>query len=210
MSHILSVQNLSFSYEREYLFKEISFALNSYDKIGLVGENGTGKSTFLKILSQDIIHYDGDITTNNHSVIVRVEKHIPKNLYHKTVIDVLLEQIAEDLHTTEMWRIENLLTQMGFKEDTYNTEIQSLSGGEYTRILLCRALIKKPTVLLLDEPSNHMDIQSILWLEDFLQQTKISFILISHDKRLLDKVSNRTVILKGKSLFHYNLSLIHI
>ncbi|MGM3310342.1 ATP-binding cassette domain-containing protein, partial [Enterobacter hormaechei subsp. steigerwaltii] len=103
------------------------------------------------------------------------------------------------------WKAETLLAGMGFT--TQETALQSatLSGGQHTRLLLARALISDPDLLLLDEPSNHLDLPTLLWLEQFLQSWSGSFVLVSHDRQLLDAVTNGSWILRDKTLHYFAL-----
>lgn len=92
----------------------------------------------------------------------------------------------------ESWRAEILLMELGFHESQYHQSINTLSGGQHTRLLLGRALMNQPDLLFLDEPSNHLDLPTILWLTQFLQNWRGTFVLVSHDQNLLDQVTNTT------------------
>ena len=109
------------------------------------------------------------------------------------------------LRIAEGWRVELLLAEMGVDEKDWQLTAGTLSGGQHTRLLLARALIKQPDLLLLDEPSNHLDLPTLLWLENFLQQWNGSFVLVSHDQRLLDNVTNCTWIMRDKALQFFRL-----
>ncbi|EPO7837375.1 ABC-F family ATP-binding cassette domain-containing protein [Proteus mirabilis] len=205
MSTLLSTQNLSFHNNHGILLSNISLALNKGEKIGLIGYNGCGKSTLLKLLSHQLIPTDGSITIANQVIMAYVEQQLPSELQSMRLIDAVLHKLPEELRISESWRSELLLSEMGFKANEINLLASQLSGGQHTRLLLARALILQPDLLLLDEPSNHLDLPTILWLETFLTQWRGSFILVSHDNRLLDKVTNCTWIIRDKTLSVFRL-----
>lgn len=205
MSTLLSTQNLSFHNNHGILLSNISLALTKGEKIGLIGYNGCGKSTLLKLLSHQLIPTDGSITIANQVIMAYVEQQLPSELQSMRLIDAVLHKLPEELRISESWRSELLLSEMGFKANEINLLVSQLSGGQHTRLLLARALILQPDLLLLDEPSNHLDLPTILWLETFLTQWRGSFILVSHDNRLLDKVTNCTWIIRDKTLSVFRL-----
>ncbi|HIE4215677.1 TPA: ABC-F family ATP-binding cassette domain-containing protein [Proteus mirabilis] len=205
MSTLLSTQNLSFHNNHSILLSNISLALTKGEKIGLIGYNGCGKSTLLKLLSHQLIPTDGSITIANQVIMAYVEQQLPSELQSMRLIDAVLHKLPEELRISESWRSELLLSEMGFKTNEINLLVSQLSGGQHTRLLLARALILQPDLLLLDEPSNHLDLPTILWLETFLTQWRGSFILVSHDNRLLDKVTNCTWIIRDKTLSVFRL-----
>lgn len=205
MSTLLSTQNLSFHNNHGILLSNISLALTKGEKIGLIGYNGCRKSTLLKLLSHQLIPTDGSITIANQVIMAYVEQQLPSELQSMRLIDAVLHKLPEELRISESWRSELLLSEMGFKTNEINLLVSQLSGGQHTRLLLARALILQPDLLLLDEPSNHLDLPTILWLETFLTQWRGSFILVSHDNRLLDKVTNCTWIIRDKTLSVFRL-----
>ncbi|MEQ5139491.1 ABC transporter ATP-binding protein [Proteus mirabilis] len=205
MSTLLSTQNLSFHNNLGLLLNDISLALIKGEKIGLIGHNGCGKSTLLKLLSHQLTPTEGVISIANHIVMAYIEQHLPQALQSMTLMDAILHKLPEEYRLSEGWRAELLFSEMGFTFNEKDLRVSQLSGGQYTRLLLARALIIKPDLLLLDEPSNHLDLPTILWLEAFLQQWRGSFILVSHDNTLLDNVTNCTWIIRDKSLSIFRL-----
>ncbi|STS10532.1 Uncharacterized ABC transporter ATP-binding protein YheS [Ewingella americana] len=129
-----------------------------------------------------------------------VEQHLPAILQHSTLLDAVLNHLPDSLHQPERWQAEVLLATLGFDESAWELTAGTLSGGQHTRLMLARALIRQPDLLLLDEPSNHLDLPTLLWLEQFLQNWGGSFVLVSHDRSLLDSVTNCTWILRDKTL----------
>lgn len=197
---LLSAQSLCFDNTFGPLLAEISFGLKKGDRIGLIGHNGCGKSTLLKILSGDLDATSGTLTLSNQCLMARVEQHLPAELHNCTLLDAVLNQLPDSLHQYERWQAEVLLVSLGFDEAAWTLTAGTLSGGQHTRLLLARALIRQPDLLLLDEPSNHLDLPTLLWLEQFLQKWGGSFVLVSHDRSLLDNVTNCTWILRDKTL----------
>ncbi len=200
MSTLLSAQSLGFDNTFGPLLAEISFALKKGDRIGLIGHNGCGKSTLLKIISGAIPASRGTVAVANHCMMARVEQQLPTELHGSTLLDAILNYLPDTLHQPERWQAEVLLVSLGFDEAAWRLTAGTLSGGQHTRLLLARALIRQPDLLLLDEPSNHLDLPTLLWLEQFLQNWSGSFVLVSHDRKLLDSVTNCTWILRDKTL----------
>ncbi|MGI9275433.1 MAG: ABC-F family ATP-binding cassette domain-containing protein [Endozoicomonas sp.] len=205
MSTLLSAQSVCYELTSGPLLEGISFTLRKGDRIGLIGHNGCGKSTLLKLLSGDLNPHSGSITQSSQCLMERVEQHLPKSLELLSMFDAVAAQLPESLRIAESWRIELLLAEMGFDESDWELTAGTLSGGQHTRLLLARALIKQPNLLLLDEPSNHLDLPTLLWLENFLKHWNGSFVLVSHDQRLLDNVTNCTWIMRDKTLQFFRL-----
>ncbi|MEQ5217126.1 ABC-F family ATP-binding cassette domain-containing protein [Morganella morganii] len=205
MSTLLSTRNLSFHPGHTPLLTDISVALNQGEKIGLIGHNGCGKSTLMKLLSGQLTPDEGTITPANRVIMAYIEQHLPESLNTLSLADAVLEKLPAELHLSEMWRAEMLLTEMGFDPVQWQLPVTALSGGQHTRLLLARALISQPDLLLLDEPSNHLDLRTILWLEQFLKNWRGSFILVSHDNALLDHVTNCTWVLRDGNVSVFRL-----
>ncbi|MBU9846976.1 ABC-F family ATP-binding cassette domain-containing protein [Rahnella ecdela] len=200
MMTLLSAQSVSFDNSFGPLLAEISFGLKKGDRIGLIGHNGCGKSTLLKILSGELAATSGSVTLANQCLMARVEQHLPEALNHHTLLESVLNHLPPGLHQPELWQAQVLLSTLGFDESAWQLTAGTLSGGQHTRLLLARALIRQPDLLLLDEPSNHLDLPTLLWLEQFLKNWNGSFVLVSHDRSLLDNVTNSTWILRDKTL----------
>ncbi|HHQ6633356.1 TPA: ABC-F family ATP-binding cassette domain-containing protein [Serratia fonticola] len=205
MATLLSAQSVGIDTAFGPLLAEVSFSLKKGDRIGLIGHNGCGKSTLLKILSGDLPASTGNITPSHQCLMARVEQHLPEALYHCTLLEAVLTGLADGQHQPERWQGEVLLAELGFDRAAWDLTAGTLSGGQHTRLLLARALIRQPDLLLLDEPSNHLDLPTLLWLEQFLNGWNGSFVLVSHDGRLLDSVTNCTWILRDKTLQYFRL-----
>ncbi|MFM2485697.1 ABC-F family ATP-binding cassette domain-containing protein [Celerinatantimonas yamalensis] len=202
MSTYLSAQSLSTAFSSEPLFESVSFTIHRGDKIGLIGHNGCGKSTLLKILSGQPIGYSGQIALSKQCLLAYVEQSLPTSLLSVSLLQALAEQVSVDA----LWKVERLLSELGFSPNQWQQPVQELSGGQQMRLLLARAVINQPDLLLLDEPSNHLDLPALLWLESYLRSWQGSFVLVSHDDTLLDKVTHCTWIMRDKTLHHFNLS----
>ena len=193
MSTLLTAQSLRVDTAFGTLFDSLSFTLKKGDRIGLLGDNGCGKSTLLKVLDGTDSPAAGTVALAGHCLMARVE------------LDAVLAQLPFAERDSLRWKAETLLAGMGFTPQDMALHSATLSGGQHTRLLLARALIHEPDLLLLDEPSNHLDLPTMLWLEHFLQTWSGSFVLVSHDRQLLDAVTNGSWILRDKTLHYFAL-----
>ncbi|MDN2712930.1 ATP-binding cassette domain-containing protein [Janthinobacterium sp. SUN118] len=203
MTTLISTLALQLDTHDGFLFHDLAFTLRQGDRIGLIGHNGCGKSTLLGLLSGTREASSGSIHYARACRLQHVEQHLPAALASLSLYDALLAPVLDqpELH----WRVDSLLAELGFDLDTAQVPVHSLSGGQHTRLLLGRALLQEPNVLLLDEPSNHLDLPSLLWLEQFLLRWRGAFILVSHDQRLLDNVTTRSWILRDSRLYDFDL-----
>ncbi|EOW1325824.1 ABC-F family ATP-binding cassette domain-containing protein [Klebsiella aerogenes] len=205
MSTLLSAQSLHVDTAFGPLFNDLSFTLKKGDRIGLIGYNGCGKSTLLQVLDGTLTPNSGSVSQANHCLLARVEQHLPDALLSQPLLQVVLEKLAPGERDSLRWQAERLLAEMGFTVQQTQQQAATLSGGQHTRLLLARALIQQPDLLLLDEPGNHLDLPTLLWLESFLQTWQGSFVVVSHDNLLLDAVTNTSWILRDKTLHAFSL-----
>lgn len=205
MSTLLSAHAVGFDNAFGTLFHNIHFSLKKGDRIGLLGDNGTGKSTLLKILSGELESSQGSVTLANHCLLARIEQHLPSQLQQATLLAGVIARLPEQQQISDAWRAEALLSSLGFDAEQQTQTAATLSGGQHMRLLLARAMILQPDLLLLDEPSNHLDLPTLLWLEQFLISWKGSFVLVSHDSTLLDQVTNCSWILRDQTLQFFRL-----
>lgn len=204
MTTLISTQALHLESSDGFLFQDLDFTLRLGDRIGLIGHNGCGKSTLLGLLGGSREASAGTIQYARACRLQHVEQHLPAQLAGLTLRQALLAPVADspELH----WRADSLLDELGIDAATAQVPVQSLSGGQHTRLLLGRALLREPNLLLLDEPSNHLDLPSLLWLERFLLAWRGAFVLVSHDQRLLDNVTRKSWMLRDRRLYEFDLA----
>ena len=205
MSTLLSAQSIRVETAFGPLFSDLSFTLKKGDRLGLIGDNGCGKSTLLKVLAGSLSPLSGNVTVANQCLLARVEQHLPDALLSMTLLDAVLAQLPSTERDSQRWRGEALLASMGLSPQEIALTAATLSGGQHTRLLLARALIREPDLLLLDEPGNHLDLPTLLWLEQFLRSWSGSFVMVSHDAALLDAVTNGSWILRDHTLHSFAL-----
>lgn len=187
---MLMLNNVSKGYGGQLLFKGASLIINKGEKCALVGRNGMGKTTLLRLITGEELLDGGDITTPKGYKIGVLKQHLDVSA------PTLLEEAAKGLapgKEDELYRVEKILFGLGFSEDDLYKCPTVFSGGYRIRIHLCRLLVSEPDCLLLDEPSNYLDVVSIRWLVKFLKQWRGELIIISHDRELLDSVSTHTI-----------------
>ncbi|KAA8673458.1 ABC-F family ATP-binding cassette domain-containing protein [Pantoea dispersa] len=205
MSTLLSAHAVGFDIAFGPLFHSLDFSLKKGDRIGLIGDNGSGKSTLLKILSGELAASHGSVTPASHCLLARIEQHLPETLLEASLLDGVIARLPAAQRSSERWRAEALLHTLGFSTAQQSQTAATLSGGQHMRLLLARALILQPDLLLLDEPGNHLDLPTLLWLENFLIGWQGSFVLVSHDSALLDRVTNCSAILRDRTLHVFRL-----
>jgi ATP-binding cassette subfamily F protein uup len=200
--NLLSVENIAKSYGLKNLFSDISFGLAEGDKIGLIGINGSGKSTFLKVLAGIEEPDLGQVITGN---VVRIA-YLPQN----PVFDdesTVLQQVFQgsSVQPAETWQVEGeaktILTRLGIYD--FDAKMGILSGGQRKRVALACALCNTAELLILDEPTNHIDNDTVAWLEQYLNKRKGALLMITHDRYFLDRVANRIIELDRGRLFTY-------
>lgn len=187
---MIKAENLAKSYGDRLLFEELSFQLEKGERCSLVGRNGCGKSTLLKILIGDESADSGEITTPKNYRLGYLQQHI--KFTQPTLRQEAALALPEDERDTP-YKVEAILSGLGFEEDDFDQLPSSFSGGFQLRIQLAKTLAEEPDCLLLDEPTNYLDVVSIKWLEKFLRGWKGEMIVISHDRAFLDSISTHTM-----------------
>ncbi|HFI0092566.1 TPA: ABC-F family ATP-binding cassette domain-containing protein [Streptococcus suis] len=188
---VINFENVSFSYPDKPILKDFNLLIQNKDRIGIVGDNGKGKSTLLNLIAGELQADSGRVDIGETIRIGYFSQTIKGLDESKRVIN-FLQEVAEEAKTTSgMVSIAELLEQFLFPRNTHGTLIEKLSGGEKKRLYLLKILLQRPNVLLLDEPTNDLDIATLTVLEHFLQGFAGPVITVSHDRYFLDKVANK-------------------
>ncbi len=199
--NLLTAEHITHSYTERLLFDDVSFSLNEGEKVGIIGVNGTGKSTLLKIISGILPPDEGTVVKGTNLKIC----YLPQTPDFAPTDTVLLSTL-QDLSEEERWEKEpeakNMLTRLGILD--FLQPVQELSGGQRKRIALVRTLLSGADILVLDEPTNHLDSSMAEWLEQYLKQFRGALIIITHDRYFLDSVVNRIVELEHGKLYSYS------
>ncbi len=190
---LLGLLDIRLAFGGPLLLDGVNLQIDAGERVCLLGRNGTGKSSLLKVISGELTPDEGDIYRQPGTRTMRLSQDIP-GVLQGTVHDVVVSGLKEMEEHEEGWerevRLGNLLERMQLHG---NMAFESLSGGLKRRVLLARALAGEPDLLLLDEPTNHLDIDAILWLENFLLTEKITLLFVTHDRTFLRKLSTRIV-----------------
>lgn len=235
--HLLSVEHITKSYGDKILFEDVTFGVETGDKIGIIGVNGTGKSTLLKVIA-GLEPADSGAVTKGRTVNLRMLAQDPVFALDETVLEHVLggespqlqavrdyaaimealERNPEDpelqqaliganqkIDELDAWQLESdaktVLSKLGIHN--YDDKVAALSGGQRKRAAMAAALLQPSDILILDEPTNHIDNESVAWLEGMLQKRKGALLMITHDRYFLDRVSNRVIELdQGRAYFY--------
>ncbi|MDE6254549.1 MAG: ABC-F family ATP-binding cassette domain-containing protein [Lachnospiraceae bacterium] len=199
--NIINLENITKVFGDRVLFKDISLGINEHDKVGIIGVNGTGKTTLLKIIA-GIEEADHGKVTKAGNTTVSILEQMPQ--FNKN--ESILEYVSSGGLKKEMWDKETeakiILTRLGITD--YSQDIQTLSGGQKKRVALARTLINPADILIMDEPTNHLDNEMIEWLEGYLKRFKGVLIMVTHDRYFLDSVTGRILEIDNKKLYSYN------
>jgi ATP-binding cassette subfamily F protein 3 len=247
---MISVDNLAVEFSGQTLFSDVSFTINADDKIALMGKNGAGKSTMMKIIAGVQNATRGNVRSPKDAIIAYLPQHLltednttvfdeaSKAFRHvfemRHEMDLLNKQLETrtDYESDEYMKIiervsdlgesyyaledvnydaevEKALKGLGFKQDDFKRQTNEFSGGFRMRIELAKILLQKPDLILLDEPTNHIDIESVIWLEDFLVNKANAVIVISHDRAFIDTITNRTIEVTMGRIYDYKAKYTH-
>lgn len=195
--NILNAEKISKTYGEKELFDCITLGVNDGDKIGVIGVNGTGKSTFLKIIAGVEFPDEGKIV-KGRNVTIEYLPQTPTFLENDTIISY----VVRGKKNSSEAQAKSILNRLGITD--CDADINTLSGGQKKRIALARVLVEPAEVLILDEPTNHLDNDMVIWLEDYIKKFKGELIMVTHDRYFLDNVTNRIVELDKGKLYGYD------
>lgn len=194
---LITLNRVSFRYMDKEILKDVSFSIHESDKIGIVGINGTGKTTLLKTIIGEVDIENGQIFKKNGLKIAYLSQE-PIFDNQRTV----LEEAIEKSNVENDYEIKSMLSRLGL--DNFSTVIGTLSGGEKRRLALAITLVKNCDLLILDEPTNHLDIWMINWLEKFLIKWSKALLLVTHDRYFLERITNKTLDLELGNTYVYD------
>lgn len=196
---VLTVEHLSKSYPSRHLFSDLSFEIKRGERVALIGNNGTGKTTILKIINQLIEADAGSVTLGSNVSIGYYDQEHQVLSHEKTIF----EEISDDYPNLTQTQIRNVLAAFLFTEDDVFKRIADLSGGERGRVSLAKLMLSDANFLILDEPTNHLDITSKEILESALNQYTGTVFFVSHDRYFINKTATRIIELTGETLVNY-------
>lgn len=199
--NLLTVEDMSKSYTERMLFDQVSFGINEGEKIGLIGINGTGKSTLLKIIA-GLEEPDSGTVTKGKKIRIGYLAQNPEFDEKLSILqNVVLNQKAEEDYRNLEGEAKAMLLKMGITDSSASPGI--LSGGQKKRVALVRTLLTPAEILVLDEPTNHLDNEMAQWLEDYLIRYRGAFLMVTHDRYFLDKVTNKILELDKGKIYSY-------
>ena len=191
--NILNIEHISKIYGEKVIFEDASFGVQEGDKVGIIGINGTGKSTLLKMLAGEEVPETGQIIMQNNVRLAYLPQN-PQFPENATILSYIQDCEAE-------WKVQSNLTQLGITE--YEKQIAVLSGGQRRKVALAKILAQDFDILLLDEPTNHLDEAMISWLGEYLKSFRGTVLMVTHDRYFMDKVTNRILEISHGKMYSY-------
>lgn len=198
MAAILSAEHITKAYTLKKLLTDVTLYIGEHDRIGVVGINGTGKSTLLKILA-GIEEPDSGTVMRKNGLRVSFLPQMPDYSVERTAVEQVLFDAPKDVGAPDEYEAKTLLSQFGISD--FDADVRTLSGGQKKRVALAAALIRSVDLLLLDEPTNHIDAQTIALLEEKLGKYRGALMMVTHDRYFLDRVCNRIAEISGGELY---------
>lgn len=230
MNVYLQIEKLTKSVGDRMLFADVTFGINEGDKIGIVAKNGTGKSTLLSIIAGELDADSGTVTRRNDLRVAMLSQK-PHFEGNPTVAEAALrsddpaavcvrkyeealaagdpeviQQAAHAMDNLSAWDYEDRLRQLlsRLRIDDLTARVDTLSGGQRKRVALASAIMSDPQLLILDEPTNHLDVEVIEWLENYLKRSRVTLLMVTHDRYFLDRVCNRIIEIDNHTIYTYD------
>jgi ATP-binding cassette subfamily F protein 3 len=197
MSILLQASNLSKEYSGQKIFSDLSFAISEKQKIGVIGKNGAGKSTLFRILTGEEKADNGEIIIHEDASIGYLKQNNDWNI-NESALDYLVRQSEKP-----EWRAQQVASKFELDNVKLSQKAESLSGGWRMRLRLTAMLLKEPNLFLLDEPSNYLDLNTLILLENYLRAYRGSFLIISHDREFLKRTCQETIEISKTGCYHY-------
>ena len=197
---LLSAEHLSINFGSRQLLDDVNFYLNEGDKTGIIGINGTGKSTFLKVLA-GITEADTGTISRNPNVQVSFLSQNPVMDDDATVLEQVFLHFSPEFRELNEYEAKTMLNKLGLHD--FDQKVGTLSGGQRKRVALTAALLHPADILILDEPTNHLDSEMVAWLEDWLRRFRGGLVMVTHDRYFLERVVNHITELSRGKLYHY-------
>ena len=202
--NLVTIEHLTKSYTERLLFDDTAFSINEGEKVGLIGINGTGKSTLLKIVAGLEEPDDGSVV-RTRNLYIRYLPQIPEFTQGDTVLESIMRDNENETHYSSREEMsataKSMLNELGIRD--HDARVETLSGGQRKRVALAGVLMSRAELLILDEPTNHLDSAMADWLEDYLKNFRGALLMITHDRYFLDSVVNRIVELDQGKLYGY-------
>ncbi len=196
----ITFDNVSFKYITKPILDKASFSICDTDKIGVVGVNGTGKTTLIKLILGKEVPNSGDIVISGGMRINYLEQ-APVFDLNKSLLDIVMADSTKEFPILE-YEAKSILSKLGFDDSSITTK--GFSGGQNKRVALAKVLVTPCDMLILDEPTNHLDSDTILWLEKYLQKFKHGLLMVTHDRYFLQRVCNKMMELDFGKIYLYD------
>ena len=197
---LLSAEHISINFGMRQLVDDESFYLSEGDRVGIIGINGTGKSTLLRVLSSQLAPDEGEVKRDPNVTLSFLSQN-PVMDDNATVLEQVFLHAPEEYRQVNEYEAKAMLTKLGMTE--FDRKVGTLSGGQRKRTALAAALMQPADILILDEPTNHLDAEMTAWLEDRLRKFRGGLIMVTHDRYFLERVVNRITELSRGKLYHY-------
>ena len=197
---LLTAEHLSINFGMKQLLTDVNFYLSEGDKVGIIGINGTGKSTLLKVLAGAIEADEGHLIRNPNVQVSYLSQN-PDMDDNATVLEQVFLHFPPDFRELNEYEAKSMLTRLGFSD--FDQKIGTLSGGQRKRVALVAALVRPADILVMDEPTNHLDSKMVAWLEDWLRAFRGGLVMVTHDRYFLERVCNHITELYRAKLYHY-------